>query len=226
MPTRIAGCVGRVGALRALMFGSVLCALVLISAPAHAAPLHMSSPAGKQVDWAHPFPAHLPSPEEARSGLGTARAEGALPTTHSSPAANFPNICYRGSAYNVIVQGKTIWTATSGQVEAWVQYQWCPTYAGDSVGINWAYGRAYVQGCATVYVGDLTSPFENPIGPQLVTASGGVWDDDEYLTAYWVCNGYAWDYTTTAIGSGLYKVWMFAESDGAVLAVAHSPCYC
>ena len=131
-----------------------------------------------------------------------------------------------GVAYNVIVDHQTIWTATNGPVKAWLEYQWCPLFQGDSVGQNWAYGRAYLSGCGNVYVGDLNAIFSNPVGPLMRDQYGDQWDDEEYFKSYWLCNGYAWDYSTTAIGSGLYQVWMYAQTDNLVLAIAKSPCYC
>lgn len=179
------------------------------------------------IDWAHPIRVQLPLPGQPRSGIGSLQTGERGSNINKSPEANFPGGCYQGIAYNVIVNNQTVWTATNGNIEAWVEYQWCPTYAGDTVGINWAYGRGYVNnGCANIYVGDLNSPFHNPIGP-LIQAQNQNWvDDGEYYTSYWICNGYAWDYTTTVVGSGLYKVFMYAQSDNNVLAIAKSPCYC
>ncbi len=127
--------------------------------PVALAPAQEASPIlrslAHQLDWQHPVHVH-----PGRSGIGSARSGEQVSTT--TPNANFPGGCLNGVAYNVIVQGRTVWTVTTGPLTASVQYQWCPRFARDSVGLNWAYGRTTVSGCAAISVGDLNDPFHNP----------------------------------------------------------------
>lgn len=202
---------------------ALLCLAALPLAPLQARAASAPGSLSHQIDWQHPF--HV---NRASSGIDSAQTGDLVSANQAVPNANFPSGCYNGVAYNVVINNQITWTATDGQIEAWVRYAWCPRWQGDSVGLNWASGRAYVlSGCANIYVGDLNPPLHNPIGPQMSDQSGNRWDDDEYYTSYRVCAPhYSWDYTTTALGNGYYKVFEFAQSDGNALAIAESPCYC
>lgn len=203
-------------------------AFSFIALPAHAA--SVQQPSGHythQIDWAHPFRIHLPGPGMARSGIGPEQTGGLKPNISITPFGNFPTNCYNNYAYNVIVNGQTVWTNPYGNFEAWVEYQWCPTYSGDTVGINWAYGRDYVNsGCATVEVGQNYGPNGYALNGADLASQTAIYDDGEYTTDYNICSGYAWDYSQTAIGSGLYCAIMheYVPSSG-VYITAQSPCY-
>lgn len=201
-------------------------AFSFIALPAHASTIPQpKTHYTHQIDWAHPFRVHLPGPGMARSGIGPEQTGGLAPNISITPYGNFPTTCYNNYAYNVIVNGQTVWTATSGNLEAWVEYQWCPTYSGDTVGINWAYGRDYItSGCATVVVGNNGGIGE---GAFLNKPNGTSDGDGENPTSYYVCNSYAWDYSLTDIGSGLYQAEMIgyipSPYNGAFAAM---PCFC
>ncbi len=206
-------------------------AFSFIALPAHAATIsHPSGHYTHQIDWAHPHRAHLPGPGMPRSGIGSDATGDLMPNI--TPLGNFPTTCYNNYYYNVIVNGQTTWTATSGTLEAWVQYQWCPQYSGDTVGINWSYGREYVtSGCANVEVGaspnqDLQSVYD-PLAGAFLLSNSGIYTDGENPTEYYICSGYAWDYSKTEIGSGLYAAEVTAlEPDTGNFINATSPCIC
>ena len=197
-------------------------AFSFIALPAHAARVqHPSGHYTHQIDWAHPHRAHLPGPGMPRSGIGSDATGDLMPNASVTPLGNFPTTCYNNYYYNVIVQGQTTWTNTNGNVEAWVQYQWCPQYSGDTVGINWTYGRDYpTSGCITFEVG-------NGYGARLSTSNDNNYRlDGENTTDYNVCGTYVWDYSLTAIGSGLYSAYMTAivPANPSLDTSAASPC--
>jgi hypothetical protein len=197
-----------------------------IALPAHAAVvLHPSGHYTHQIDWAHPHRAHLPGPGMPRSGIGSDATGDLMPTASITPLGNFPTTCYNNYYYDVIVQGQTTWTRPYGDLTAWVQYQWCPQYSGDTVGINWSYGRDYItSGCANVEVGGATG---NNLGAYLYSGNdGSLYNDGENPTQYYICAGhYAWDYSLTAIGSGIYSAWMIGYIPATGYGTtAASPC--
>jgi hypothetical protein len=159
-------------------------------------------------------------------------AGGATNAQAVSPQANFPS-CYRGTAYTVWVQGHAYWTHTGVNTKAYVSYLWCPRWAGDSVGLNVAYGRAYVldvpvNSCEWIGMGRIDTGAQLG-GAMISTGSlpGGpkMAFDGESAVFYNICPGqYAWDYSLTVPGTGTYGVGMDAFDDSrGTHAVVWSP---
>lgn len=197
---------------------------------------HPAGQAGKLIDWAHPVRVH-PMPAWHRSGLGTEVAPGEVPLPLPSPQmstsalgpllvapqANFPSTCYQNYAYYVGVQGRYSWSATFGHLEASVAYMWCPQFAGDQAGINWAYGRSYIlSGCDFVFNGQNT--WGAWAGADLIPLTGNSLFDGESYTDYDICApGSAWDDSLTANGSATYSVEMYSVDASGDEATAYSP---
>jgi hypothetical protein len=141
------------------------------------------------------------------------------------PLANFPTNCYQNTAYYVKVLGQTSWSHTYQSYRTTVWYLWCPRWSGDSVGQNWAFGRAYVlSGCSDVQVGA-----GGAFGWDGARIAPPVVNDGESSTVYdHICNGASvWDDSLTVDGSGGYSVTMMAEflTAGLTLAASSPCCY-
>jgi hypothetical protein len=172
-----------------------------------------------QIDWQHPL---RDLPHHAGTALASA-LPGSQAALSVQPAANFPSGCLNGIAYNVIVNGHTSWSAQAGNQKATVWYQWCPRWSGDSVGLNWAWGKIYqLSSCADISIG---GPLGQEVGGAFlfVQTSWPHWaNDGEPVTTYHTCaGGLVWDYSLTLPGNGLYKVAM-----GDNVVSVFSPCYC
>jgi hypothetical protein len=197
-------------------------ALGIGGSPSSAQAASRAPAASHQIDWAHPFRGGPPAATAPHSGLVTA-LPGSQTALAVQPAANFPSGCYQGIAYNVIVQGHTSWTAQKGNQKATVFYQWCPRWSGDSVGLNWSYGKiTQLAGCADIAVG---GPIGSEVGGAFL-AFQGPWpdyvNDGEPVTTYSTCAGQlVWDYSLTDRGDGLYQ----ANMEDSNVSVS-SPCYC
>lgn len=197
---------------------------------------HSSGPAGKQIDWAHPVRVHV-MPAGHRSGLASELAPGEVPlplaspqantsapgTLLSNPQANFPGTCYQLYAYYVGINGVYIWTATFGHLEAWVAYMWCPQFAGDQAGMNWAFGRSYIlSGCDFVFNGENT--WGAWAGADLIPLIGNSLLDGVPYTDHYTCAPtFAWDDSLTANGSATYSVEMKSVDASGDEATAYSP---
>ncbi|HLW01823.1 MAG TPA: hypothetical protein VKT82_24430 [Ktedonobacterales bacterium] len=222
----------------AVLAGATLAAWAVFQA----APTHHAAPT-RVIDWQHPV--KVPGPGMARSGIGS-DATGDLFTPLRSgnaqatqPQAGFPS-CFGDWAYTIWVNGTNTWiTSRTTGMRAWVQYLWCPRWAGDQIGLNFAYGRAYVLTtlygeCNWVLLG------YNPDIGQEVGASISGYDHGSTLHAQDgnddnevnVCPGhYAWDYSRTLPGDGFYSVLMAAWNESSIIngfagamATAWSPC--
>lgn len=126
----------------------------------HAAVAPSTTPR-RTIDWQHPV--QVPGPGMAHSGVGSATTGDIVtPLGRSNalavlPQANFPGNCYRGVAYTVSHNGVSVWSWTGANTRATTSYLWCPRWAGDSIGLNFGYGRAYLiasrHGCEWIGVG-------------------------------------------------------------------------
>ncbi len=194
----------------------------------HAATSPLSPSAARSIDWQHPV--RVPGPGMALSGVGSATTGDVLtplPGTNALvtvPQANFPSACWHGVAYRVGVHGVYSWSSSNRGMTAWVEYVWCQRWAGDAIGLNFAYGRALVQNqpapsCTWVAVGGGPGAWIESSPAKIVT-DGEDWND------YNICPGqYAWDYSQTVPGNGLYAVAMSAYDDDIhTNAAVMSPC--
>jgi len=193
----------------------VLLILVLLVGAAvalHAATSPLSPPA-RSIDWQHPV--RVPGPGMARSGIGTDAGEVFTPLRESNAAASIPQTsfpaCYQGFAYRVGHAGVYSWSRTANGVESWVEYLWCPRWAGDSIGLNFSHGRSYVlSGCQVMALGD-----DNDwglVGAMLfIAVATPVVVDGEWLSTTTICAGqHMFDYSKTVRGDGYYSVGMDA----------------
>lgn len=211
-----------------LVLGLVLLCSLSASTPlvVHAHPLErvtvpLVGQHGTQIDWAHPVrvarvPTH--SGRDADLSVDTVPLY-APPKSGLAIQANFPSACYHTAAYYVIVNGQTSWSSTFGTLRATVWYLWCPTFAGDPVGINWSYGQAsLLSGCGAFAVGNGLGAF--------ISSTAGTTFDGEQRTTYSTCaGGYVWDDSLTVNGAGRYDVAMEAYDPATGKdAVAQSPC--
>jgi hypothetical protein len=177
-------------------------------------------PPQKPIDWTHPV--------ELATSLHPSQSDGAgarSPQVMHTPQANSPTNCYQNTAYYIKVLGQTSWSQTYQNYRTTVWYLWCPRWAGDSVGQNWAFGRAYVlSGCSDVQVG--AGGAFGWDGARIVPP---VVNDGESSTVYdHICNGASvWDDSLTVDGSGKYMVTMMAEflTAGLTLAASSPCCY-
>ncbi len=199
--------------LAVVAFGGVALMMVaiLFAPPAFASGLSgPGAPAGgKTIDWSHPIRVQ---PFRARSGLASALAPNVIPEPVLSsagqvqPNANFPGGCYNNYAYYMGYGGKFTWTVTHGSVQSWVAYMWCPRWSGDSVGLNWAYGRDYaLSGCKTMLIGNHAGM--GWYGAAIIGNQAAA-NDGESNSTYTVCNSYAWDDSLTVPGNYTYAVVM------------------
>jgi hypothetical protein len=143
-----------------LLFLAVSSLLLLVGGkPVAAASVPASAiTAAREIDWAHPV--HV-QPVSVHSRRDTALPINTVPLSVPpktglaiQPQANFPGNCLDSYAYYVIVNGKTSWTAQAGGQKVQVWYMWCPRWQGDSIGINWSFGKIFqLSGCADISVG-------------------------------------------------------------------------
>ncbi len=171
------------------------------------------SPSARSIDWQHPV--RVPGPGMARSGIGTEAGEVSIPRQGSNAAASVPQAsfpaCYRDFAYRVGIAGVYSWSKTANGVESWAEYLWCPRWAGDTIGLNFSHGRAYVlSGCQQMALG-LDDPW-GIVGAMLYISYGQPYVvDGEALSTSTLCAGqHLFDYSLTVRGDGLYSVGMDA----------------
>lgn len=181
--------------------------LVALASPlASSASQPLVGPRGKQIDWAHPMRVQL---MPTHSGLEADVPPTLVPlyvppTTGLQPQANFPSTCYHNTAYYVGVGGVYSWSHTTHQYTAHAWYMWCPTYAGDPIGINWSQGHINVTGCGHIEVGEDNITY----GALIYDAYNFQTLDGESPTTYSICNSYVWDDSLTIRGDGRYGVYM------------------
>jgi len=220
----------RRGTLLLLCLLCAWCTLALVSPPVDAATLSSSGQAGKKIDWTHPLRV---LGEMRHSGTERDLVPWSVPFPLAgacqkapAPDANFPSNCYNNYAYYVKVQGHYSWTSQYNSFQVTVWYMWCPRWAGDSVGINWAFGRSYVlSGCDTITFGNAVPDGAN--GSAIFSSNGLAANDGESPSSYFICNGSGWDDSLTVTCSGQFSVNMstvFPVSGGADMVAAHSPC--
>ena len=189
----------------------------------------------RRIDWQHPV--RVPGFGMDHSGIGGPSGDILTPLAHAGGAAqavvpqgNFPsNECYQGWAYPIwapVSNGSkawtNVWSYNGGRgLEAWVQYLWCPRWAGDTGGVNFSYGRAYelTSGCRWIGVG-------GDDGARISDNVNLSAQDGEDITDYWICQGhYAWDYSLTVPGEFSYTVGMVArDATNGTLTAVWSPC--
>ncbi len=192
----------------------------------------------RRIDWQHPV--RIPGSGMALSGIGAPSTGDRLtPLAHAgttaqavAPQATFPgDSCYQGWAYHIWepVSGGTgawtdVWTNRGSTLEAWVQYLWCPRYAGDRGGVNFSYGRAYelAPGCQWIGVGK-NGPW---LGAQITDGVNFNEGDGENYNIYAICQGqYVWDYSLTVPGEFPYQVGMVAyDATTNMETIVRSPC--
>jgi hypothetical protein len=211
----------------ALLFSLLLSGSLVAQARGLVPVAQPGGPHGKSIDWAHPvqtYPVHSHSGHQGDLPADTVPLY--VPPKAGlavRPNANFPSNCLNNYAYYVIVNGQTSWTAQAGNQKAQVWYMWCPRWQGDSVGLNWSYGKLYqLSGCSTISVG---GPTGNEVGGAFLLYHGSwpAWaSDGEQVTGYYTCaGGLVWDDSLTLPGDGLY---MAEIADNQVYVT--SPCYC
>lgn len=176
---------------------------------------------GKVIDWGHPMRVERVL---LRSGRESSRSPNTVPLfsppkTGLVVQANFPSNCYNNTAYYVIVNGQTSWSSSFSNLQATVWYMWCPTYTGDSIGINWSQGHAsMLSGCGHISVG-------SGLGAFIANSAGSTFDGEQRTTYATCAGGYVWDDSLTVNGSGKYYIAMEAfDPDTGKDAVAQSPC--
>ena len=164
-------------------------------------------------------------PEVMTGPLGSAGRAG---TTQFQPLDNLPPNCYNHVWYpQTESDGRNFWTQSNGDLEAWVQYGWCPTYAGDPNGLNFSYGRTYVtSGCEYIQIGAEKTQIAS--GAFLEAPNQTVWYDQEvaYIWPTKTCassapNNYIWDFSEPQTGAPgyTYKAAMIALAPYEYLTV-------